>query len=177
MILGPRSFLARRSGRGLDGAIVTVLTVVALFYCYEFEVFPANSRPHTLELDELFFVSTLFLGGLLLCALRRLIQRESETGRFVPEPASGTRRRGFSPTLADKPNARWFAQGRPTKNAEIDAAIEALIAEGVELPKLPRKDACALIRQKAAGHGASLEVGFSDAVIRRSLVRRYGPRI
>jgi hypothetical protein len=138
--------------RGLDGTIVTVLTFVALFYCYEFKVLPADSKPHTLELDELLLVSTLFFGGLFLCALRRLVQPESETdpGRI---------------------------RGRPTKNADIEAAIEALIAEGVELPKLPRKDACALIRQKAAGHGASVEVGFSDPVIRRSLVRRYGPRI
>jgi hypothetical protein len=153
LILGPRSFLARRPAGGLDGAIVTVLTVVALFYCYEFEVFPADSRPHALELDELFFVSTLFFGGLLLCALRRLVQRESESDPL-----------------------RMGAQGRPTKSAEIEAAIEALAAEGVELPKLSRKDACMLIRRKAAELGASVEVGFSDPVIRRSLVRRYGFR-
>jgi hypothetical protein len=149
-----RSFLARRPARGLDGAIVTILTVLALFYCYEYEVLPADSKPHTLELDELLLVSTLFFGGLLLCALRRLLQREGET---VP--------------------ARTGLKGRPTKNAEIEAAIEALAATGIELPKLPRKDACVLIRQRAAELGASVEVGFSDTVIQRSLVRRYGPRI
>jgi hypothetical protein len=160
LILGPRSFLGRRRARNLDGAFVTILTVVALFYCYEFEVFPADSRPHTLELDELFFVSTLFFGGLLLCALRRLGQRESETGGLIAEHTSG-------PSVL----------GRPTKSAEIEAAIGALAAEGVQLHKLPRKDACALVRQKAAAHGASVEIGFSDPVIQRSLVRRYGPRI
>jgi hypothetical protein len=152
--LGPKSFLARRVARSLDGALVTILTVAAIFYCYEFEVLPADSKPHTLELDELLLVSTFFFGGLLLCALRRLVQRESE-GNPV----------------------RIGPQGRPSKNAEIEAATEALLAEGVELPKLPRKDACALIRQKAAVLGANVEIGFSDPVIQRSLVRRYGRRI
>jgi hypothetical protein len=175
ILYGLRSILARRPARNLDGAIVTVLTVVALFYCYEFEVFPADSRPHTLELDELFFVSTLFFGGLLFCALRRLVQRESEAGEFITEPISGGNF-GTRFEAIGKP-VGIGAPGRPSKSAEIRAAIEALAAEGVELPKLSRKDACARVRQRAAKHGASIEVGFSDPVIQRSLVRRYGPRI
>jgi hypothetical protein len=184
-----RSFVGRSPAPGLDGAIVAALTILALFYCYEFEVFPSDSKPYTLELDELLFVSTLFFGGLFLCALRRLVRRESQGAPFDAPLGLARGQQAFSPILTDKLQAKWHGAdigkppvglgplGRPSKNVEIQAAIEALAAESVELPKLSRKDACARIRQKATELGANVEVGFSNPVIQRSLVRRYGPRI
>jgi hypothetical protein len=146
-----RSLVDPLPGPIYDGAVLAILTLAALVFCYEVEVFPTDSKPHTLELDELLLVSTLFCGGLFICAVRRLAEL----------------RRGAS---------RIACAGRPSKNAEIEAAIDALTAEGVDLSKLPRKDAYARICQMAAKLGANIEVGFSAPVIQRVLVRRYGRR-
>jgi hypothetical protein len=175
--------------RSVDVAILTIVTLAALFYCYEVEVFPGDTKPHALELDELLLVSTIFCSGLFLCSLRRLIQPREESRQIAPKATSAERRasqfflvssraeREIEAVGVAPPRVRSLTAGRPSKNAEIDAAIDALTLEGMDLTKLPRKDACERIRQKAAELGTSVEVGFSLAVIQRSLVRRYGPRI
>jgi hypothetical protein len=204
-----KSIVARRPARIFDGAVLTIVTLAALFCCYEVEVFPNDSKPHSLELDELLLVSTIFCGGLFICALRWLAEQQREISRIVAKLASGTGREEGPTFLFDEPKAKWeagtnenfgsrfeavrvrsFARGapavseqvaparagRPSKNAKIEAAIDALTAEGVDLSKLPRKDAYSRIRQKAAKLGVNVEVGFSVPVIQRVLVGRYGPR-
>ncbi len=205
----PKSLVARRPARIFDGVVLTIVTLAALFYCYEVEVFPNDSEPHTLELDELLLVSTIFCGGLFICALRWLAEQQRWISRIAAKPTSGTSREPVPPFLFDKPKAKCKAgtiedfwshfeavgvqplassapavskqvgpmpPGRPSKSATIEAAIDALTAEGVDLSKLPRKDAYSRIRQKAAKLGANVEVGFSVPVVQRALVRRYGPR-
>ena len=155
-----KSFAGRRSSR-IDGAVLTIVTLAALFYCYVVEVFPTDSKPRALELDELLLVSTIFCGGLFICALRRLAEQQRGISRIAGKPTPGTGLEPVPPFLFDKPKSeagphknRWFRfravrvqplskqigptpVGRPSKNAEIEAAIDALTAEGVDLPKLP----------------------------------------
>jgi len=162
--------MARRPARIFDGAVIIIVTLAALFYCYEVEVFPNDSKPYTLELDELFLVSTIFCGGLFICALRWLAEQQGS--RFEATRVQPLARHAPAVSKQVGPTPA----GRPSKSAEIEAAIDALTAEGVDLSKLPRKDAHLRIRQKAAKLGANVEVGFSLPVIQRVLVRRYGPR-
>ena len=67
--------------------------------------------------------------------------------------------------------------GRPTKIAEIEQAIDILLAKGVDLATMPRPKAykavkkCAEIELKS-----NTKIGFSDPVIQRCLLRRFGPR-
>lgn len=66
----PAWLVRGRSARAVDFALLTIVTLAALFVCYEFEVFPTDTKPYTLELDELLLVTTIFSGGLFMCALR-----------------------------------------------------------------------------------------------------------
>ncbi len=66
--------------------------------------------------------------------------------------------------------------GRPSKNADIEKAIDALEKEGLNLSKARRKEAISFIRSKAKTQGANVNIGFSDPVIQKVLVRRFGPR-
>ncbi len=189
-----RSFMGRRSARIFDFAVLAIVTLAALFWCYEVEVFPTDSKPRTLELDELLLVSTIFCAGLFVCALRSLAEQQREIAvkptleppreRVAPSHSHNTKASLWSrcgaagmPPFARCAPIGPTPPGRPSKNAEIEAAIDALTAEGVDLSKLARKDAYSRIRQKAAKLGAKVGVGFSDPVIQRLLVRRYGPRI
>jgi hypothetical protein len=199
-----RSLLARRPAGIFDGAVLAIVTLAALFCCYEVEVFPADSKPHALELDELLLVSTIFCGGFSICALRLLAEQQRRTNRIVYEPARVAGRESVPPLQFDKQKAQCEAGtiensrprfeaisqtasavnkrgrptpgGRPSKNSEIEAAIDKLTAEGINLSKLPRKDAHSRICHTAATLGADVEVGFSAPVIRKVLVKRYGPR-
>jgi hypothetical protein len=68
-------------------------------------------------------------------------------------------------------------RGRPTKLAEIEQAIEILLAKGVDLRGLPRPKAYKAVRQCAASELSSdINMGFSDPVIQRALFRRLGRR-
>jgi hypothetical protein len=197
-----RSLVARRPPGIFDGAVLAIVTLAALFCCYEVEVFPSDSKPHALELDELLLVSTIFCGGLFICALRLLAEQQRRISRITDELTAGMSWERVLPFLFDNPKVKWRARnietagtqpvprvaqvvskwgaptpgGRPSKNAEIEAAIDKLTAEGINLSKLPRKDAHSRICQTAAKLGANVEVGFSLPVIQRVLVRRYGPR-
>lgn len=173
--------MARGPARISDGAVLTIVTLAALFYCYEFsyevEVLPNDSKPYKLELDELLLaldelllVSTIFCGGLFIFALRRLPEQQAprfEAGSVEPLARSAP---ALSKPVGPTP------VGRPSKSAEIEAAIDALTSEGVDPCRLCRKDAYSRIRQKATTLEANVEVGFSAPVIQRVLVRRCGPR-
>jgi hypothetical protein len=194
----------RRPAGIFDGAVLAIVTLAALFCCYEVEVFPTDSKPHALELDELLLVSTIFCGGLFICALRILGEQQRRINQITDDLTAGMGRDrapafffdkresqceagtiensrlpfeaiGHAPRAVNKPFGPTPA-GRPSKNAEIEAAIDKLISEGINLSKLPRKDAHSRICHTAARLGANVEVGFSAPVIRRALVRRYGPR-
>jgi hypothetical protein len=197
-----KSLAGRRSSPIFDGAVLTIVTLAALFYCYDVEVFPDDSKPHTLELDELLLVSTIFCGGLFICALRRLAEQRRWMRRVASKLPPVTGLETVPPLLFYESRAKCEAGsienfgsrfeaievrpfskqsgltpvGRPSRSADIEMAIEALAAEGVDLSKLPRKDAYVRIRQKAAELGTSVELGFSPPVVRKVLIRRFGPR-
>jgi hypothetical protein len=198
----PKSILAPRQAGIFDGVVLAIVTLAALFCCYEVEVFPTDSKPHTLELDELLLVSTIFCAGLFICALRLLAEQQRRINRIIDELTAGMSWERLLSFPFDDPKVKcrarsvetagtqpvprvaqvvckWGAPtpgGRPSKNAVIEAAIDKLTAEGINLSKLPRKDAHSRICQAAATLGVDVEVGFSYPVIRRVLVRRYGPR-
>ncbi|HLH11954.1 MAG TPA: hypothetical protein VKV77_08765 [Methylovirgula sp.] len=144
--------------------VLALVTLAALFCCYEFEVLPGDTKPYALELDEVLLVSTIFCGGLFICALRYIVQLQGRFSTSSCDCSMDNKQVGPKPL------------GRPSKAAEIEAAIDALAADGIDLSKLARKDAYSRILQKAAKHGANVDVGFSIPVIQRALVRRYGPR-
>jgi hypothetical protein len=198
----PKSLLGRRQAGIFDGVVLAIVTLAALFCCYEVEVFPTDSKPHTLELDELLLVSTIFCAGLFICALRLLAEQQRRINQIIDELTAGVSWERLLPFLFDDPKVKCRARsietagthpvpfvaqvvsksgaptpgGRPSKNAVIEAAIDKLAAEGINLSKIPRKDAHSRICQTAATLGADVDVGFSYPVIRRVLVRRYGPR-
>jgi hypothetical protein len=67
--------------------------------------------------------------------------------------------------------------GRPSKSAEIERAIEILLANGIPLAKMPRPKAYRAVRECAARElNSDTQIGFSDPVIQRSLLKRFGPR-
>ena len=98
--------------------------------------------------------------------------RASEPQEFtvpiVPEPG---------PDLPSSEASQPRDPGRPSKSSEIERAIEILLANGVGLAKLPRPMAYREVRECAARELSSdTQIGFSDPVIQRSLLKRFGPR-
>ena len=106
-----RSFMTRHRVRIFDGAVLVILTLAALFYCYEVDVF-ANApgegpKPHTLELDEVLLVAAIFCGGLVIFALRRLAEQKRETRRRIAAEQE-VRTLAFHDVLTGLPNRRQF---------------------------------------------------------------------
>jgi hypothetical protein len=67
--------------------------------------------------------------------------------------------------------------GRQSKEEEIAAAIKGLTAAGVDLQRLPRKEAYSRIKDYARTKlQANTDVGYSEAVLQRTLLRTFGPR-
>jgi hypothetical protein len=88
--------------------------------------------------------------------------------RSEPEPAYEL------PSSEDSPSREL---GRPSKSAEIERAIETLLANDVALAKMPRPKAYRAVRECAARElNSDTQIGFSDPVIQRSLLKRFGPR-
>jgi hypothetical protein len=88
--------------------------------------------------------------------------------RSEPEPAY---------ELPSREASQSREPGRPSKSAEIERAIEMLLADGVALAKMPRPKAYAAVRECAARKlNSDTQIGFSDPVVQRSLVKRFGPR-
>jgi len=107
--------------------------------------------------------------------------RVSEPGIITPQQTSEASRSGESiigahSSLAIARQANRLPAGRPSKNKQINEAVDRLTAEGVDLSKLARKEAYSRIRRKGEELGANVTLGFSDPVIQRVLFERFGPR-
>ncbi len=83
-------------------------------------------------------------------------------------------------SIAASPHMRTtnvILRGRPTKNQEINKAIDGLIANGIDLGKMERRRARAEIKKFAKRElGANIEIGYSDPVLQRHLQGRFGKR-
>jgi hypothetical protein len=68
-------------------------------------------------------------------------------------------------------------RGRPSKENEIEEAIDLLLRNGVDLAKMPRPIAYEKVRECAKSDlNSDTDIGFADPVIQRFLFRRFGPR-
>ena len=106
-----RSFMIRHRIRLFDSAVLIILTLTALFYCYEVDVF-ANApgqppKAQTLELDEVLLVSALFCAGLVVFSLRRLAEQKRETSRRLAAEQEA-RVLALHDPLTGLPNRRQF---------------------------------------------------------------------
>ena len=91
---------------------------------------------------------------------------ESETSRIPPT----------SPT-APHEFIEQTQRGRPTKLAEIEQAIDILLAKGVDLASMPRPNAYKAIKKCAEIElKSNTKIGFSEPVIQRALFSRFGRR-
>ena len=97
--------------RIFDGGVLIMLTLMALFFCFEVDVFanePGESvKTETFELDEVLLVSAIFCAGLVIFALRRLAEQKRETGRRI-EAERESRTLAFHDPLTGLPNRRQF---------------------------------------------------------------------
>ena len=121
-----RSIIVRHRVRLFDSSVLLIVTLCALFYCYEVDVF-ANApgegvKRHTLELDEVLLVSAIFCGGLVLFALRRLAEQKRETARRIAAEQE-IRTLAFHDALTGLPNRRQFDE-------HLRAAVDALPRAG-----------------------------------------------
>jgi hypothetical protein len=97
------------------------------------------------------------------------VQPEPQAPRdtLSSEPAPEKRKEAHTPSK-DK--------GRPSKKPEIKRAIDILLQRGVDLANMPRQKAYKAVRQCAAKElNSNIKLGFTDAVIHRSLFKRFGP--
>lgn len=73
------------------------------------------------------------------------------------------------------PSERSPPRGRPSKMAEINRAIDGLVANGVNLGTMERSIAYKTIRRYAKTTlGGNTDIGYSDPVLQRCLMRRFG---
>jgi diguanylate cyclase (GGDEF)-like protein len=94
----------------IDGSAVLVVTLLALFYAYEVDVFRspgASAMAQTAELDEMLLVAALFCGGMVAFALRRLSEAKREAARRL-EAEREARTLAMHDALTGLPNRRQF---------------------------------------------------------------------
>jgi hypothetical protein len=99
-----------------------------------------------------------------------LIQVEQEAAEETPpsDPEQGKLEEAFAPSRG---------RGRPSKDMEVERAIDILMKRGIALAKLKRPEAFAAIRRCAASElNSDINMGFSDPVLERILFRRFGRR-
>ena len=105
-----RAFLMRHRLKILDGGVLLILTLLALFYALEIDVFITpgqTAKQEGLELDEVMAVSALFCGGLVIFALRRMREQRRETARRIAAEREA-RTLALTDALTGLPNRRRF---------------------------------------------------------------------
>ena len=120
-----RILLGRRAVPIIDGVFLAVLTIAALIFCYEVQVFPSvgdAGKAHAIELNEALLVGTMFCAGMFLFALRRLAEQRRETARRI-EAEQAIRTLAFHDALTGLPNRRRFDDA-------LAAAVESLPRSG-----------------------------------------------
>jgi hypothetical protein len=101
------------------------------------------------------------------------VQSDEPLTEAAQIPAEGTRSSETRRQTSSPPRGR----GRPSKEAEIEKAIDILMKRAVPLPKMPRPKAMMQIRRCAEIElNSDTNIGFSDPVLERFLLRRFGPR-
>ena len=102
---------------------------------------------------------------------------EPRTEAELAEPTPTQRESSdFRPQALPDGNRPPKAPGRHSKAPEIDQAIDRLIKQGLDPGSMPRPQAYNAVRRAAAELGFNTRIGFSDPVIQRCLLRRFGPR-
>jgi diguanylate cyclase (GGDEF)-like protein len=95
----------------IDGSAVSIVTLLALFYAYEVDIFCASEggvvHVDRIEIGELMMVAAIFCGGLAIFALRRLAEQRVETARRVAVEAE-VRTLAFTDALTGLANRRQF---------------------------------------------------------------------
>ena len=101
----------RHKTKLLDGTVILMVTLLALFYAYEVDVFanapgePVHER--TLELDEVLAISALVCLGMTIFAVRRLLEARRETARRM-DAEREARNLALHDVLTGLPNRRQF---------------------------------------------------------------------
>lgn len=72
----------------VDLPVLTVVTLAALLYCYEFEVFPHDQKPYAVEPDEVLLVLIISCCGLVICSFRALTAQRGDPSCVAGERAS-----------------------------------------------------------------------------------------
>jgi hypothetical protein len=102
---------------------------------------------------------------------------EPRTETELAEPTPTQRESSdFRPQALPGGNTPPKAPGRHSKAPEIDQAIDHLIKQGLDPGSMPRPQAYNAVLRAAAELGLNTGIGFSDPVIQRCLLRRFGPR-
>src|SRR6187402_340006 len=106
-----RRIIARHRSVVFDGSAVSIVTLLALFYAYEVDIFCAaeNGVVHAdrIEIGELMMVAAIFCGGLAIFALRRLTEQRAEAARRVAVEEE-VRTLAFTDALTGLANRRQF---------------------------------------------------------------------
>ncbi len=105
------------------------------------------------------------------------VQSDEPLTEAAQIPADGTRSSETGRQELDKTFSPPRGRGRPSKELEIEKAIDILMKRAVPLAKMPRPEAMMQIRRCAEIElNSDTNIGFSDPVLERFLLRRFGPR-
>jgi diguanylate cyclase (GGDEF)-like protein len=104
-------FLSRNKQTLIDGSAVSMVTLLALYYAYEVDIFCSAEggilHANRIEIAELMMVAAVFCGGLTLFALRRLSELRKETRRRLAVETE-VRTLAFTDALTGLANRRHF---------------------------------------------------------------------
>jgi hypothetical protein len=115
---------------------------------------------------------TVDLGEILAAAKPGPGQELLSDSEVIPEPELEP-----APMQTDEAYKQALRRGRPSKEEEIEGAINILLARGIDLTTMPRPNAYNAIKNCARTElKSNTKIGFSDPVIQRALFRRFGRR-